>query len=204
MLTEYERNVFKNHKATLSDFGMIKVLDFQAPGSSYYRIRFLFEEDCYRLHISGDLGELIATNNSNMTYEKFAEAFADNLGYFQEKVDCHNRAFYVYNQKTAETALKEYLEEYDVLQDVLTHNREEWETDDETLDGFFEDVFSDFTKEHGLGSVGCKILGRYFPDPWEFAPGLGQENTNILELYMYAFKMAKAQIDSEKKPTQEE
>lgn len=204
MLTEREKSAFQNHKATLSDFGMIKVLDFQTPGSSHYRIRFLFEEDRCKLHISGDLGELTATNYSNMTYEKFAKDFVDDPGYFQGKVDCHNRAFYVYDEETAKASLREYLEEYEVLQDVLQHDRAEWETDDEKLDEFFEDVFSDFTREHGIGSMGYEALGRYFSDPWEFAPGLGQENTNILELYMYAFKMAKAQIDSKKKPTQEE
>ena len=36
---------FKNHKATFTDYGNIKILDFKKPGSIEYRIRFLFEED---------------------------------------------------------------------------------------------------------------------------------------------------------------
>jgi len=63
---EMQKEHFKNHVATFTDYGNIKILDFQEPGKSHYRIRFLFEEDYYRLHISGDLGELIATNYNNM------------------------------------------------------------------------------------------------------------------------------------------
>jgi Ser-tRNA(Ala) deacylase AlaX len=47
---------FKNHVATLKDYGDIKVLDFKNPESINYRIRFIFEEDWCRCHISGDLG----------------------------------------------------------------------------------------------------------------------------------------------------
>ena len=63
---EKQKEHFKNHVATFTDYGNIKILDFKEPGTSHYRIRFLFEEDYYRLHISGDLGELIATNYNNV------------------------------------------------------------------------------------------------------------------------------------------
>ena len=63
-----QKEHFKNHVATFTDYGNIKILDFKAPGRSDYRIRFLFEEDFYRLHISGDLGEMTASNYNNMTY----------------------------------------------------------------------------------------------------------------------------------------
>lgn len=68
-LERAKRN-FRNHVATFTDYGNIKMLDFKRPDSNEYRIRFLFEEDYCRLHISGDLGALIATNFMNMTYEK--------------------------------------------------------------------------------------------------------------------------------------
>ena len=62
MNIELEKENFKNHIATFTDYGNIKILDFKNPKSYDYRIRFLFEEDYCRLHISGDLGELIASN----------------------------------------------------------------------------------------------------------------------------------------------
>lgn len=90
MNLEKQRENFKNHIAKFTDYGNIKILDFKEPESSHYRIRFLFEEDYCRLHISGDLGELVATNYSNMTYEKFSD-FVNDIGYFEGKIDCMNR-----------------------------------------------------------------------------------------------------------------
>ena len=37
MNLEREKKNFKDHKATFTDFGNIKILDFQKPNSSYYR-----------------------------------------------------------------------------------------------------------------------------------------------------------------------
>jgi hypothetical protein len=82
MNLDIQKEYFKDHVATFQDLGSIKILDFQRPGSSEYRIRFLFEEDHYRLHISGDLGELIAFNINNMRYETFGD-FVHNPGYFE-------------------------------------------------------------------------------------------------------------------------
>ena len=42
---EKQKENFKNHVATLTDYGNIKILDFKNPKSNDYRIRFLFEED---------------------------------------------------------------------------------------------------------------------------------------------------------------
>lgn len=82
---ERAQKLFKNHVATLTDYGNIKILDFKNPESCDYRIRFLFEEDYYRLHISGDLGELTATNCSNMTYEAFSD-FVRDADYFKKRL----------------------------------------------------------------------------------------------------------------------
>ena len=106
---EKEKKNFQNHVATFTDYGNIKILDFQRPGSNEYRIRFLFEEDHYRLHISGDLGELIASNYKNMVFESFEEDFTDNTGYFAEKIDCMNRAIYYYDEEQAEKDIMEML-----------------------------------------------------------------------------------------------
>lgn len=72
-----QKEYFKNHEAKFIDYGNIKILDFKNPSSSHYRIRFMFEEDYCKLHISGNLGELIATNYNNMTFEKFSDFVND-------------------------------------------------------------------------------------------------------------------------------
>ena len=190
---EKQNENFKNHKATFTDYGNIKILDFKEPDTSHYRIRFLFEEDYCRLHISGDLGELIATNYNNMTYEKFSD-FVNNIGYFEEKIDCHNRKIYVYDEEHAKDDIKKLLEEYDCLENVLNHDRYEWETDEDKLNEFFEDVFEDFSEDNGIGSKGCDAFSEYMDDVWEFAGNIGRRETGILELYMLAFKLAQEQL----------
>ena len=86
---EREKKNFQNHVATFTDYGNIKILDFKRPDSNEYRIRFLFEEDHYRLHISGDLGELIAFNYKNMVFELFEKHFTDNYGIFFREIVLH-------------------------------------------------------------------------------------------------------------------
>lgn len=190
---EKQKENFKNHIAAFTDYGNIKTLDFKEPNTSYYRIRFLFEEDYFRLHISGDLGELIATNYCNMTYEKFSD-FVNNVGYFEEKIDCHNRKIYVYDEEDAKHDIKERLEEYNYLDCVLGHDRCEWETDEDKLEEFYEDVLEDFSQDNGIGAKGYDALSEYFDDVWEFASDIGKRETGILDLYMLAFKLAQEQL----------
>lgn len=192
---ERQKENFKNHVAKFIDYGNIKILDFKDPDTSHYRIRFLFEEDYYRLHISGDLGELIATNFNNMTFEKFSD-FVNNIGYFGEKIDCHSRRIYVYDEDKAIEELKEELEESGQLEYVLNYDRCVFETDEDKLNEFFEDVFEDFSQDTGIGSKGYDVISEYIDDAFEFVQYLGREYTGILDLYMLAFQLAMNQINS--------
>lgn len=176
---EREKSNFRNHVATFTDYGNIKILDFKRPDSNEYRIRFLFEEDYCRLHISGDLGELIATNYKNMTYEGFSD-FVDNTGYFKKKIDCMNRSLYYWNQDKAESDLHETLKECgfeDGMEDEI----------DEILWGFDD--------ESGIDMEGVENLEEFVPNCREFAETIGREDTGILELYMLAFKLAVEQLE---------
>ena len=190
---EKQKENFKNHIATFTDYGNIKILDFKNPNTSHYRIRFLFEEDYCRLHISGDLGELIATNYNNMTYEKFSD-FVNDVDYFEGKINCHNRKIYVYDEEDAKNDIKERLEDYDCLDNVLEHDRYEWENDEDKLEEFYEDVLEDFSQNNGIGSKGYDALSEYFDNAWEFASDIGKRETGILDLYLLAFKLAQEQL----------
>lgn len=79
---------FKDHKATFADYGNIKILDFKKPNSTEYRIRFIFEEDYCRLHISGDLGQLVATNYRNMCWIGFND-FVEDVGAYEKTIKCY-------------------------------------------------------------------------------------------------------------------
>ena len=190
---EREKQNFKDHVATFTDYGNIKILDFKNPNNNEYRIRFLFEQDYCRLHISGDLGELVAVNYNNMTFEGFKD-FVNNIGYFNEKISCHDRRIYTYDEAEAKKDLKEILEEEEILDDILKHDRYDWETDEDKLDEFYDSVLEDFSEDTGISSKGYDVLSGYLTDVGEFVVNIGKQPTGILDLYMLAFKLAMQQL----------
>ena len=189
---EKQKEQFKDHKAIFTDYGNIKILDFKNPTSSHYRIRFLFEEDYCRLHISGDLGELIATNYSNMTYEKFSD-FVNDIGYFRQKINCHNRPIYIYDEDKAKKDILEYIKEYE-LTDYVIGKGFDWQSDQENIDDFIEDVLENFSDETGIDCKGDECLSEIDPDIFYVISDFGKESTEILDLYMLAFKLAQKQL----------
>ena len=191
MNTEKAKEHFRNHVAKLTDYGNIKILDFANPKSSDYRIRFLFEEDYYRLHISGDLGELSARNCSNMTYEKFSD-FVHNTGYFEEKVTCHNRPFYRYDYEQAKEDLEARLKDYAITPEY------DWQTEEEYREELISDILDDLDGSTGLGTKAYDILSGIDSDCFEWMGYIGQKNTGILELYMLAFDLAQKQLREKK------
>ena len=147
------------------------------------------------MHISGDLGELIATNYNNMTFDKFSD-FVNNIGYFEQKIDCHSRNIHLYDEDLTKKQLYKILEEYDMLEEIYNNDRYDFETDEDKLNEFYEYVFEDFTDTKGIDSKGIDALCEKFEEPWDFAYDLGKKETGILELYMLAFKLAKEQLDN--------
>lgn len=194
MNLEKQKEHFKDHIATFTDYGNIKILDFKRPNSSEYRIRFLFEEDYCRLHISGNLGELIASNYNNMTYEKFSD-FVNDVGYFKGKIDCHNRPIYTYDEDLAREELLKMAKKDDWLlfSDKYKHEDDE----EERLNDIIDDILHDFDDKRGIGSKGYEELNDLEDYAYEFAFDLGKKGTGILDLYMLAFKLAKEQLDSQ-------
>lgn len=191
-LTELFKRNFANHIAKLTDYGNIKILDFKAPDTSNYRIRFLFEEDYCKLHITGDLGDLIASNYNNMTYERFSD-YVDNVDYFKEKIDCHSREIYVYDYDKALEELRQMAaNEGDWLE---LSDRYDYETNDEKrLECIIDDILDNFSESTGISRTGYDALEEVNPDAWEFVDNIGKEETGILDLYMFAFKLAVKQL----------
>lgn len=194
MNLEKQKEHFKNHIATFTDYGNIKILDFKAPNTSIYRIRFLFEEDYCRLHISGDLGELTASNYNNMTYEGFSN-YVNNVDYFKEKINCLSRSIYVYDyEKALEELRQRAADEGDWLE---ISDRYDYETNDEVrLESIIDDILDDFSESTGISGDGCEALEEINPDAWEFAYDIGKTETGILDLYMLAFKLAQEQLQN--------
>lgn len=193
MNLEIQKEIFKNHVATFQDLGDIKILDFQRPGSSEYRIRFLFEEDHYRLHISGDLGELIAFNIDNMRYETFGD-FVHDPGYFKKKICCMSRDLYSYDADKAKKDLLEQLDWYDWEEENKYSDWSIEERRDYEIDCILEDLYD----RTGLGSKAYDKISEIDPDCWEWIGYIGREDTGIIELYLYAFELAQKQLAESK------
>ena len=157
---EKQKENFKNHVAKFTDYGNIKILDFKDPESSHYRIRFLFEEDYCRLHISGDLGELTATNYNNMTFESF-EDFVNDAGYFEGKIDCMSRPVYIYDEDQARKDIQQRIEEEDLTDDFM-----EDRFDFETIEDVIDDIMENFDTDRGISESGYDILSKHFYDVW--------------------------------------
>ena len=193
---ERQKNNFKDHAAIFTDYGNIKILDFKKPNSNHYRIRFLFEEDYCRLHISGDLGELIAVNYNNMTYDRFSD-FVNDVDYFRSKIVCHSRALDYYDEDKAREEIVEYLKEHELYKYVIENYYFYNGSDDEKATYFLDDVMEDFDDESGIGSKGYEILCGIYSSIWEYIYDFGKEETGILDLYMLAFKLAQKQLKEE-------
>lgn len=194
MNIERAKKCFANHKATLTDYGNIKILDFKKPNSFEYRIRFLFEEDYCRLHISGDLGELTATNYYNMTYEKFGDMVRD-VGYFEGKINCHSRPLYIYDEDAVKEDVLELIKEKYGLKELIENYRDyDFYTDEDVLSEFLDNVLSDFSDETGISPEARKILAEYIGE-YDAYSDIGKRKTDILDWYMLAFKLAQEQLN---------
>lgn len=174
---EKQKKHFENHEATFHDLGNIKILDFKRPDSCHYRIRFLFEEDYCRLHISGDLGHLIATNYNNMTYEGFSD-FVHNPGYFSGKIDCMDRDRYSYDQDLAAKELRERFLDYGY-----------------DIEDKIDLILEDYSDREGIGPEGYRVLQDIDCDCFEYAGSIGREETGIIELYLLAFELAQKKLN---------
>lgn len=190
---ERQKNYFKDHVATFTDYGNIKILDFKKPDSNHYRIRFLFEDDYCRLHISGDLGELIAVNYNNMTYDRFSD-FVNDVGYFRGKIVCHSRALDYYDEDKAREEIVELLKEHESYEDTCSDYYFYGDSDEERITYFLDDVMAYFDEESGLSSTGYELLTEEDCSIYEGVNDFGKEETGILDLYMLAFKLAQKQL----------
>lgn len=176
---EYYKERFRDHVASLKDYGDITVLDFKKPGTVAYRIRFLFENDYGRLHISGDMGELTACDS---VFTSFNRKYVDSPQYFQSKVKTHDWPFFSYSMEKARNDLKAYLQDIDYP--------------DNKVEATVRELLAGFDHERGLDLIGqAGELLSEIDSTWpEWAGHIGQERTGIIELYLMAFSLAWAQL----------
>ena len=101
----------------------------------------------------------------------------------------------MYDQEKAQNDVIEYLKTYDLYDEVID-DQDEFMSEEDIVEDFLEDVFSDFTEERGIGYYGYEKLSEIDSDIFEIIDDFGKKSTGILDLYMLAFKLAKEQLDN--------
>ncbi len=127
-----------------------------------------------------------------MCYEKFFSDFVHNPGYFESKIDCHDRAIYCYDPDKARKDLREKLNEL-----VMPNGYMRYEESEEDREDKINEILDDFDEQHGLGSKAIELLEEIDPDTYLWSDEIGKEETGIIELYMLAFELAQEQVKKE-------
>ncbi len=190
---------FQDHIATFHDFGVIKVLDFKRPDSNEGRIRFIFEEDHCKLHISGDYGSLTASNATNMTFEKFGQ-FVRDPGYFESKIECAERALEMYDYDEAYKkvlSLVLHVDDSDFIQAVIDDEAQDVDEEiKETASEIDYMLSNHFTEQAGLDLQARDLLNEEYGVSRDDLYDAGRMSTGIIDLYLLAFELAAKQLDN--------
>ena len=190
---DVQKKMFADHVATLRDYGDIKILDFQKPGSNYYRIRFIFEEDHDRVHISGDLGELIAYNYAGLNFRNFIDCCRRDHIFFKIRVKCSSQPLYTYDRELAEKQLLQKTKDNYVL-DRIADYFDVCEPED-AVKPFMEKVLDGFSDTEGICEIGERTLLNIDYSSFDPIDEIGlEEGPDIFDLYLLAFALAYRQL----------
>lgn len=190
---ELQKEMFADHVATLKDYGDIKVLDFQKPESNYYRIRFMFEEDHDRVHISGDLGELIAYNYAGLNFRNFIDYCRRDCIFFKLRVKCSSNPLYTYDRELAEKQLLQKTKDNYTL-DRIADYFDVCESED-AVKTFIEDVLDGFSDTEGICEIGERTLLNIDYSAFDPIDEIGlEEGPDVFDVYLLAFKLAYRQL----------
>lgn len=193
MNLELQKEMFADHVATLRDCGDIKIVDFQKPESNYYRIRFIFEDDHDRVHISGDLGELIAYSYAGLNFRKFIDWCRRDSIFFKPKVKCSSNPLYTYDRELAEKQLLQKTKDNYTL-DRIADYFDVCEPED-AVKPFIENVLDGFSDTEGICEIGERTLLNIDYSAFDPIDEIGlEEGPDVFDVYLLAFKLAYKQL----------
>lgn len=190
---ELQKEMFADHIATLRDYGDIKIVDFQKPESNYYRIRFIFEDDHDRVHISGDLGELIAYSYAGLNFRNFIDWCRRDSIFFKLKVKCSSHPLYTYDRELAEKQLLQMTKDNYTL-DRIADYFDVCEPE-EAVESFIEKVLDGFSDTDGICEIGERMLLNIDYSAFDPIDEIGlEEGPDVFDVYLLAFKLAYRQL----------
>lgn len=190
---ELQKEMFADHVATLRDYGDIKIVDFQKPESNYYRIRFIFEDDHDRVHISGDLGELIAYSYAGLNFRNFIDWCRRDSIFFKLKVKCSSHPLYTYDRELAEKQLLQMTKDNYTLNRIADYF-DVCEPED-AVEPFMEKVLDGFSDTEGICEIGERMLLNIDYSAFDPIDEIGlEEGPDVFDVYLMAFKLAYRQL----------
>lgn len=193
MNLELQKEMFADHVATLRDYGDIKIVDFQKPESNYYRIRFIFEDDHDRVHISGDLGEMIAYSYAGLNFRNFIDWCRRDSIFFKLKVKCSSHPLYTYDRELAEKQLLQKTKDNYTL-DRIADYFDVCEPED-AVEPFIEKVLDGFSDTEGICEIGERMLLNIDYSAFDHIDEIGlEEGPDVFDVYLMAFKLAFRQL----------
>ena len=120
--------------------------------------------------------------------------FVNDTGYFEQKIDCLDRAIYYYDEEQARKDIKEYLNEHHLGEYIIENEGFDFQSDEENINDFINDVLGDFSDKNGIGPKGVDKLIDIDEYMYDEIDSFGKKETGILELYMLAFKLAQEEL----------
>jgi hypothetical protein len=173
---------FKDHIATLTEYGDLKVLDWKEPGTIIYYIRYVF--DGSRMYITGDLGEAVFC----LTWKADIHSFNGlSLGYFHEKLSAYHEDKYDFDSDKAVKRLREWLND-------LKDNEVEYDHDE--MKELFEEARGCGEEWEWIEVIHNHddFISKLEPDYWEWFYNIGREYPARFISYLIGLQMASEQL----------
>lgn len=191
-----EKKWFENHVATVSETDCATILDWSAPGTNKYSVRYIFA-GC-NLYVSGDIGDAMF----NLTWRATIESFDDiELGYLLGKLSCHSRERWHFDEELAIKELNEWYEDatYGVRGDKGEY-LQELDSVKANVNGIIQEVSNH--KEFELHLFNYYMDNTFdYIDSETFAmfSDFGKKLPNEFVAYLLGIKLAMSQLSEAKK-----
>lgn len=181
------REWFRNHKATYSQHGDLKVLTWKREGTITYSIRYVF--DGGRMYVTGDLGEAL------FCFTELADVHIQSdygLDYFESKLRAYHESRRHFNSDNAVKSLREWINRL---------KEREIEYDQYEMRELFEEARACSSTDEWAQIINShhNFVSDLDCDYWEWMYGAGDEMPIRLQSYLIGLRMASEQLTERSK-----
>ena len=173
---------FKNHKATLTTYGDIQVLEWQEIGTNVYSCRYVFDGN--KMYISGDIGSAVF----ELTWKADVHSFNKvGIHYFDEKLRAYSAERRDFNADKAVKRIREWLK--NIKNDGIKYDHDE-------MRGLFEKARGSSEHWEWVETIHWheRFLSELDDDYVEWIYTCGDEIPARVYAYLIGLKMASEQL----------